>query len=158
MCVHCGSYRPFLLHVGNASNTSQDDHETRSMDSPLRRRRRKRSPSPTYEEKSGSNSEKRDSCLIDAEPHPDEHQIKLDTDRSFVLYSVGEPFIELNGIRFMLTENCYEDELSREELQSRLNGLITSVFRRHPRLSYFQVGSILSFVWRENIEIFPGLS
>ena len=25
------------------------------------------------------------------EPHPDERQVRLDTDRSFVLYPVGEP-------------------------------------------------------------------
>ena len=28
--------------------------------------------------------------LPEEQPHPDEHQIKLDTDRSFVLYSVGK--------------------------------------------------------------------
>ncbi len=27
---------------------------------------------------------------LDGDPHADEHQIGLDTDRSFVLYSVGE--------------------------------------------------------------------
>ena len=31
------------------------------------------------------------------EPHPDERQVRLDTDRSFVLYPVGEPFFHLQG-------------------------------------------------------------
>ncbi|KAI0765866.1 rab-GTPase-TBC domain-containing protein [Trametes elegans] len=52
-------------------------------------------------------------------PHQDERQIALDTDRSFVLYPV-------------------EDSAGRERLQAGLNRLIVSVFRRRPRLHYFQ--------------------
>ncbi|TBU25435.1 rab-GTPase-TBC domain-containing protein [Dichomitus squalens] len=52
-------------------------------------------------------------------PHSDERQITLDTDRSFVLYSV-------------------EGVDSREKLQAALNRLIVSVFRQRPRLHYFQ--------------------
>lgn len=33
------------------------------------------------------------------EPHPDERQVRLDTDRSFVLYPVGEPFSYLEKAR-----------------------------------------------------------
>ncbi|KLO19413.1 hypothetical protein SCHPADRAFT_885554 [Schizopora paradoxa] len=51
--------------------------------------------------------------------HPDEHQIRLDTNRSFVLYPS-------------------EEQRDRAELQSDLNDLITTVFRKHPRLNYFQ--------------------
>nr|VWP00440.1 STE/STE11/CDC15 protein kinase [Ganoderma boninense] len=54
---------------------------------------------------------------LDGDPHADEHQIGLDTDRSFVLY----PAVS-----------------SREKLQTALNRLIISVFRRRPRLHYFQ--------------------
>ncbi|RDX51704.1 hypothetical protein OH76DRAFT_1435124 [Lentinus brumalis] len=52
-------------------------------------------------------------------PHADERQIGMDTDRSFVLYPV-------------------EGVSSREKLQTALNRLIVSVFRRRPRLHYFQ--------------------
>ncbi|EIM88956.1 uncharacterized protein STEHIDRAFT_166906 [Stereum hirsutum FP-91666 SS1] len=54
------------------------------------------------------------------EPHPDERQIKLDTDRSFVLYPVDESMTD------------------RVQRQQELNALLTSIFRRHPGLSYFQ--------------------
>ncbi|OSD05074.1 hypothetical protein PYCCODRAFT_1362821 [Trametes coccinea BRFM310] len=53
------------------------------------------------------------------QPHEDERQIGLDTDRSFVLYPV-------------------EDTAKRETLQAGLNRLIVSVFRRRPHLHYFQ--------------------
>ncbi|KJA17614.1 hypothetical protein HYPSUDRAFT_70607 [Hypholoma sublateritium FD-334 SS-4] len=52
-------------------------------------------------------------------PHSDERQISLDTDRSFVLYP-AEPTID------------------RETLQAGLHQLLVSLFRRRPRLSYFQ--------------------
>ncbi|KAF5389626.1 hypothetical protein D9757_004176 [Collybiopsis confluens] len=48
--------------------------------------------------------------------HPDEHQIRLDTDRSFVMYPDGD----VQGHQ----ENLYN--------------LLVSIFRRHPKLSYFQ--------------------
>ncbi|KAI6148763.1 rab-GTPase-TBC domain-containing protein [Pisolithus tinctorius] len=56
----------------------------------------------------------------DADPHPDERQIKLDTDRSFVLYPIepGSP--------------------SREALQNNLNTLLVSLFRKRRSLHYFQ--------------------
>ncbi|KAF7294518.1 TBC1 domain member 20 [Mycena kentingensis (nom. inval.)] len=51
--------------------------------------------------------------------HPDERQIRLDTDRSFVLYPVDSS----------------ED---KEKLQSDLHELLVEIFRRRPGLSYFQ--------------------
>ncbi|KAI6040872.1 rab-GTPase-TBC domain-containing protein [Pisolithus marmoratus] len=56
----------------------------------------------------------------DADPHPDERQIKLDTDRSFVLYPLepGSP--------------------SRGALQDDLNTLLVSFFRKRRSLHYFQ--------------------
>ncbi|KAJ7591551.1 rab-GTPase-TBC domain-containing protein, partial [Mycena floridula] len=51
--------------------------------------------------------------------HPDEHQIGLDTDRSFVLYPV----------------DLVQD---RETLQTELHELLTAIFRKRPKLSYFQ--------------------
>ncbi|KAF8636972.1 hypothetical protein AX17_003133 [Amanita inopinata Kibby_2008] len=53
--------------------------------------------------------------------HQDERQIRLDTDRSFVLYP-GES----------------EASASKDTLKNGLNGLIVSVFRNRPKLSYFQ--------------------
>ncbi|KAI0353911.1 hypothetical protein OH77DRAFT_1406209 [Trametes cingulata] len=60
-----------------------------------------------------------DGDAVEEKPHADERQIALDTDRSFVLYPV-------------------EETASREKLQAGLNRLIVSVFRRRPRLHYFQ--------------------
>ncbi|KAI0689903.1 rab-GTPase-TBC domain-containing protein [Cerioporus squamosus] len=57
--------------------------------------------------------------VLEEKPHVDERQIELDTDRSFVLYPV-------------------EGVSHREKLQAALNRLIVSVFRRRPRLHYFQ--------------------
>ncbi|KAL0959819.1 hypothetical protein HGRIS_011498 [Hohenbuehelia grisea] len=51
--------------------------------------------------------------------HPDERQIKLDTQRSFVLYPV-------------------EAKDDRDTLQSQLHELLVAVFHRRPSLSYFQ--------------------
>ncbi|KAJ2919053.1 hypothetical protein MD484_g1319, partial [Candolleomyces efflorescens] len=51
--------------------------------------------------------------------HPDENQIKLDTNRSFVMYPAAE-----------LEE--------RDTLKDGLHELLISVFRRRPKLSYFQ--------------------
>ncbi|KAK7047337.1 GTPase-activating protein gyp8 [Paramarasmius palmivorus] len=54
-----------------------------------------------------------------SESHRDEHQIRLDTDRSFVLTSAAP-------------------EKSRESLQEDLHRLLVSVFRKRPKLHYFQ--------------------
>ncbi|KAI0000160.1 rab-GTPase-TBC domain-containing protein [Russula compacta] len=59
--------------------------------------------------------------LKELDPHPDERQIRLDTDRSFVLYPVDD-----------------EPEDVRLARQAELNTLIVQVFRRRPGLSYFQ--------------------
>ncbi|WVQ93323.1 hypothetical protein IAU59_000391 [Kwoniella sp. CBS 9459] len=53
-------------------------------------------------------------------PHPNEGQVKLDTDRSFVTYPRGLP------------------SQSKLELQADLNNLIVGVLRKYPALSYFQ--------------------
>lgn len=57
------------------------------------------------------------------DPHPDEHQNQLNTDRSFVLYSVGKP---------------HDSKKDREALQRELHDLLVAVLHRRPRLSYFQ--------------------
>ncbi|KAJ7066694.1 rab-GTPase-TBC domain-containing protein [Mycena amicta] len=51
--------------------------------------------------------------------HPDERQIRLDTDRSFVLYPV----------------DCEED---KDQLKTELHELLVEVFRQRPGLNYFQ--------------------
>lgn len=71
--------------------------------------------------------------------HPDESQIKLDTDRSFVLYPVGEIISCYEGHFRSLHISHAGDLRHREELQVKLNELITAVFRRHTKLNYFQV-------------------
>ncbi|KAI5116992.1 hypothetical protein M0805_001489 [Coniferiporia weirii] len=112
---------PLLLHAQERTNPVKLEHELDGAQSKLRRRRR--GSSARRAEQLGADYAGR--CEPSAplssgeEQHPDEHQIKLDTDRSFVLYPV-------------------EVQDDREELQAELNGLITSVFRGHSRLSYFQ--------------------
>ncbi|KAF7966493.1 hypothetical protein HWV62_38134 [Athelia sp. TMB] len=53
------------------------------------------------------------------EPHRDERQIHLDTERSFVFYPAGSMD-------------------RRHELQAELDALLVTLFRRRPQLSYFQ--------------------
>ncbi|KAL0572816.1 hypothetical protein V5O48_009144 [Marasmius crinis-equi] len=55
------------------------------------------------------------------EQHRDERQIQLDTDRSFVLYP-----------------DPVDVKKDRESLQEELRKLLVAVFRRRPRLHYFQ--------------------
>ncbi|PSR76573.1 hypothetical protein PHLCEN_2v8331 [Hermanssonia centrifuga] len=55
----------------------------------------------------------------DIDPHEDERQVRLDTDRSFVLYPV-------------------DDMKERERRQNDLHDLIVGVFRKRRRLNYFQ--------------------
>ncbi|KIJ14696.1 hypothetical protein PAXINDRAFT_134621, partial [Paxillus involutus ATCC 200175] len=55
------------------------------------------------------------------DPHADERQIKLDTDRSFVLYPVESSATS-----------------ARDALQTDLHGLIVSLFRKRGALHYFQ--------------------
>ena len=55
----------------------------------VRRRRRRLSSQNTFNNDL-DNEQNCESPDNETMKHPDEHQIKLDTDRSFVLYSVGE--------------------------------------------------------------------
>jgi TBC1 domain family member 20 len=77
------------------------------------------------------------------DPHQDERQIRLDTDRSFVLYPVGDslPYTHIASFfaHTQLVDNGTEDD--RLARQAELNNLIVQLFRRHPGLNYFQVGS-----------------
>ncbi|KAJ7224345.1 rab-GTPase-TBC domain-containing protein [Mycena pura] len=61
----------------------------------------------------------RQSCEMDSPSHPDERQIRLDTERSFVLYPV-------------------DSEKDKDTLQSELHDLLVMIFRRRPKLNYFQ--------------------
>ncbi|KAJ6591656.1 rab-GTPase-TBC domain-containing protein [Mycena vulgaris] len=51
--------------------------------------------------------------------HPDERQIRLDTERSFVLYPV-------------------DSNTDKDTLQSELHDLLVEIFRKRPKLNYFQ--------------------
>ncbi|KAJ7449636.1 rab-GTPase-TBC domain-containing protein [Mycena latifolia] len=55
----------------------------------------------------------------DESSHPDERQIRLDTERSFVLYPV-------------------DSKTDKDTLQSELHELLVEIFRKHPKLNYFQ--------------------
>ncbi|KAG1851918.1 rab-GTPase-TBC domain-containing protein [Suillus subluteus] len=54
-------------------------------------------------------------------PHPEERQVRLDTDRSFVMYPADN-----------------DDESRRTVLQTSLNSLIVSLLRKRRKLHYFQ--------------------
>lgn len=84
--------RPFLLHVYNDGGCS-------SKEAPKLSNLRRRKPPPTLEQDSELDIEEKDRSILaqnsehvekEEKPHSDEHQIKLDTDRSFVLYSLGK--------------------------------------------------------------------
>ncbi|KAJ7252722.1 rab-GTPase-TBC domain-containing protein [Mycena haematopus] len=62
---------------------------------------------------------KENSTHDEASSHPDERQIRLDTERSFVLYPV-------------------DTKTDKDKLQSELNDLLVELFRRRPKLNYFQ--------------------
>ncbi|KAJ7155489.1 rab-GTPase-TBC domain-containing protein [Mycena crocata] len=57
--------------------------------------------------------------LEQSSSHPDERQIRLDTERSFVLYPV-------------------DSQTDKDTLQSELHDLLTRIFRKFPKLNYFQ--------------------
>ncbi|KAG2081737.1 rab-GTPase-TBC domain-containing protein [Suillus discolor] len=57
----------------------------------------------------------------DDPPHPDERQVRLDTDRSFVMYPAYD-----------------NDDSHRTILQTSLNSLIVSLLRKRRKLHYFQ--------------------
>ncbi|PBK67533.1 hypothetical protein ARMSODRAFT_989032 [Armillaria solidipes] len=59
------------------------------------------------------------SVLDELPSHTDERQIRLDTDRSFVLYPV-------------------DARADKESLQTELNRLLVAIFRKRPKLNYFQ--------------------
>ncbi|KAJ6518717.1 rab-GTPase-TBC domain-containing protein [Mycena sanguinolenta] len=58
---------------------------------------------------------------IHTEPssHPDERQIRLDTERSFVLYPI-------------------DSKTDKDKLQAQLNDLLVKIFHKRPKLNYFQ--------------------
>ena len=88
--------RPFLLHAENGDDAVKEEDETDSISSPIRRRRGRRSSLRASDSKLGVDKREKDtSRSISVDSHPDERQIKLDTDRSFVLYGVGEPLHEV---------------------------------------------------------------
>ena len=137
--------RPFLLHT----RRNDEDEMAVKKESANRTALRRRKPPPVENDlKKSMDDEKPESTgnsapiIPEEKPHPDEHQIKLDTDRSFVLYSVGSH--TLSPVSNLLTfglRHLDDDSMSREEMQAMLNVLITSVFRRRPNLSYFQVST-----------------
>ncbi|KAJ6493627.1 rab-GTPase-TBC domain-containing protein [Mycena vitilis] len=55
----------------------------------------------------------------EASSHPDERQIRLDTERSFVLYPV-------------------DSKTDKDTLQAELHDLLVEIFRKRPKLNYFQ--------------------
>ena len=75
------------------------------------------------------------------EPHPDERQVRLDTDRSFVLYPVGEPSFHSPKLAWCAQSDVFTvgNMKERESRQNELHDLIVEIFRKRRKLSYFQV-------------------
>lgn len=80
--------RPFLLHVQDTSLAAQPDSPEGQVRSIRRRRHRMKQPNVPREHENADDEKRTSSSAA----HPDERQIKLDTDRSFVIYPVGEKF------------------------------------------------------------------
>ena len=72
--------------------------------------------------------------------HKDEYQIRLDTDRSFVLYPEGKPSFRTVLCHALQLGSRSESEpgINKDRLKADLNHLIVSVFRNRPKLNYFQ--------------------
>lgn len=82
---------------------------------------------------SGKYDEKK---LPTSEPHRDERQVGLDTNRAFVHYPVGE-LIE-SGFRYCFN-HALESQHLKDKRKKQLTELIMGVLGEHPQLSYFQV-------------------
>ncbi|KAL0068098.1 GTPase-activating protein gyp8 [Marasmius tenuissimus] len=88
-----------------------------------------------------STNESRHTDEQDQEEHRDERQIQLDTDRSFVLYPdpVGEPKLSLSLCCTNSTPaTTTEVKTDKEHLQEELRKLLVRMFRKRPKLHYFQ--------------------
>jgi hypothetical protein len=74
--------------------------------------------------------------------HRDENQIRLDTDRSFVLYPEGKhhnhPVRKSNPLNGSCLATESQTHTPKASLKSDLNHLIVSLFRNRPKLNYFQ--------------------
>ncbi len=70
--------------------------------------------------------------------HPDERQVKLDTDRSFVSYPVGRLTGPLSHGAITHAEDNLASLSEKERLKNHLYCVIVFVLRRHPKFSYFQ--------------------
>ena len=71
--------------------------------------------------------------------HKDEYQIRLDTDRSFVLYPEGERSLPRVLLTLQLGSHSEsESGIDKDQLKADLNHLIVSVVRNRPKLNYFQ--------------------
>ncbi|KZT50548.1 hypothetical protein CALCODRAFT_488615, partial [Calocera cornea HHB12733] len=106
---------PYLLQVDPSEPEREAGPSTRTL-TPT-------SASPSSPSSSSSSGAQLPTSLPDdqdlEEPHKDEFQVKLDTDRSFVLY----PALH---------------DTPKSRLQQRLNTLITRILRRRRALSYVQ--------------------
>lgn len=70
--------------------------------------------------------------------HRDEAQVKLDTDRSFVSYPVGETVFLWTGERL---NPSGIPAAKKQAMQDDLEHLIVGTLRAYPQLNYFQVSA-----------------
>jgi hypothetical protein len=112
-----GVSRPFLLHASNkieAIETERTRHITEDVQTDK-----------------------------DYTPHPDERQVALDVDRSFIIYPKGSESSDCSCLWAQPHTPVVEQHDQKAILQNELNELIVSLLRRHPSMHYFQVSEIL---------------
>lgn len=158
MCLYNGNgavhqinrvFRPYLLHATAVAGPSSDRAGSPEL---------KQDPD-TSEENIGSVMQSLESLPESSTesvaeesksheaPHPDERQVGLDTDRSFVMYPAGTPNLTQYSIHSWTLDSRNEslaliidNGLQRSTRKSQLHNLIVAILRKRRKLSYFQVG------------------
>jgi len=132
--------RTFLLHVLRPPEPADDDDKDGTVLS-AREPRRSRSAAVAPSETSGTREPSEKALSEQSLEHPDERQVGLDTDRSFVLYPVGKATIPAFD-EYRSGSECAlvtEEKEEKDRLKTRLHEVILHVLRKRPKLGYFQV-------------------
>ena len=142
--VYCGC-RPKLLSVEGSSSLKSSRPARSDLASTAQEERTPKLKQEEYDDehklKDSADESKQTNEADEQEQHRDERQIQLDTDRSFVLYP--DPVGELELVSLPVCTNStgvgIEVKTDKENLQEELRKLLVRVFRKRPKLHYFQV-------------------
>ena len=149
--------RTFLLHVLRPPEPADDDDKDGTVLS-ARESRRSRSAAVARSETSGAGEPSEKALPERSSEHPDERQVGLDTDRSFVLYPVGNATIPAFDEDRTSSKSALvtEEKEEKDRLKTRLHEVILHVLRKRPKLGYFQVLSSVASKNRRNNEFLQG--